>query len=57
MNKWTVDDVGDNALKVKRVLRVSARGEKFEKDDDIGKKGRKKKGDNVRENSLVKKNV
>lgn len=25
--------------------------------DDVGRKGRKKKGENVRENSLVKKNV
>lgn len=28
-------------------------GEKFEDDDDIGRKGRKKKGGNVRENSPI----
>lgn len=31
--------------------------EGFEGEDDIGRKGRKRKGENVRENSPVKKNV
>lgn len=43
-------------MKVKRVLRVKAGGRNLRR-MILGRKAEKKKGDNVRENSLVKKNV
>lgn len=44
-------------MKVKRVLRVKAGGSNLRRRMILGRKAEKKKGDNVRENSLVKKNV